>query len=179
MSGEEYRFKMKPAWDTFALDDDPNRLRVSVAAVLLQGEDLWVNVDHAGRRPEGRLGTRSDSGYSHPPYPSEVAPSTPATADQSEPRHRVTAKTVGAAACVGNTCPVMIIKQIGETIGLTIVFEKSAQASGDFYLLNLRYGDIIEIMLCLNHLKYTRTGNHLTVKPDAFPESFHRLILAN
>jgi hypothetical protein len=121
---------MKPAWDTFELDDDPNRLRVSVAAVLLQDKHLWVNLYHTGRQPEGGFGTRSDGRYSHPPYSSEVPPSTPATADPSEPRPRVsTAKTVRNTLCRGDKCPLIIIKQMGELMrDLTVIFEKSAEA---------------------------------------------------
>ena len=184
MPGADYRFKMKPQWETFTLDGDPNRLRVSVAAVLLQGEDIWVNIGPTGRRPQGTLGTRSEGGSSHPSSPSEVASTTPGTPDQSESRASVdSAKTVSNAACNGSNCPLGIVKMIGQSVGLTVVFEESAEAriqrAGSFYLLNLRYGELLEIMLRLNDLKYTRTGNRLTVKPDTFPKSLHRLILAN
>lgn len=184
MPGADYRFKMKPQWDTFTLDGDPNRLRVSVAAVLLQGEDLWVNVDQTGRAPKGTLGTRSDRGPSHPVSPSEVASTTPGTPDQSESRASVdSAKTVSNAACNGFNSPLGIVKMIGQYIGLTVVFGESAEAriqrAGNFYLFNLRYGELLEIMLRLNDLKYARTGNHLTVLPDPFPENLHRLILTN
>lgn len=182
--GADYRFTMKPQWDTFTLDGDPNQLTVSVAAVLLQGEDLWVNVDQSRRRPEGTLGTPSDTRYSHPSPPSEMASSMPGTADQSKPRAEVDkAKTVSDAACVGSGCPLNILKMLVERMGLNIVFKESAEAriqrTGPLFLRNLRYGDLIEIILRLNDLEYTRTGNHLTVKPDASPESLHRLILAN
>lgn len=183
MPGADYRFKMKPQWDTLTLDGDPNRLRVSVAAVLLQGEDLWVNIDQTGPRPKGTLGTRSDRRPSDSSSPSEVASTTPGTTDQSESRASVDrAKTVSNAACNGFNCPLGIVKMIGQSIGLTVVFEEPAEAriqrAGSFYLFNLRYGELLEIMLRLNDLKYTRTGNHLTVKPDPLPESLHRLVLA-
>jgi hypothetical protein len=179
--GADYRFKMKPQWDTFTLDGDPNQLTVSVAAVLLQGEELWVNIDQTRRPPEGTLGTLSDRRYSHPSPPSEIAPSTPGTAAQT--KRRAAVETVSDTACVGVGCPLNILKMIVDTVGLKVVFKESAEAriqrAGALYLRNLRYGDLIEIILRLNDLEYTRIGNQLTVKPDAFPERLHRLMLAN
>jgi hypothetical protein len=184
MPGGDYRFKMKPRSDTFTLDGDPNWLRVNVAAVLLEGEDLWVSVDQTGRQPKGTIGTRSDRGPSHPSSPSEVTSTTPGPPDQSESHSPAgVAKTVSDAACNGFNCPLSILKVIGQRIGLTVVFEESAEAriqsAGNYYLFSLGDGELIEIMLRLNHLKYIRAGDHLTVKPDASPESLHRLILAN
>ena len=171
---------MKPQWDVFTLDGDPNRLRVSVAAVLLEGEDLWVNVNETGVRLQGTLAVRA----SKPSSPSEAASSRLGEGIQSEPSASTdSAKNVTDAACVGSGCPVSIIKMLGEQIGLPVVFEGSVegrlQRAGAFYLRNLRYGDLIEIMLRLNNLKYSRTGNQLNVQNQDSPASLYRLELSN
>ena len=182
--GSEYRFKMKPQWDVFTLDGDPNRLRVSVAAVLLEGEDLWVNINETGVRLQGTLAVRSDSNLSDPSSPTKSTSSRPGGGVQSEPRASADSAKAGSdAACVGHGCAASLIKMLSEHIGLPVVFEGSVegrlQTAGAFYLRNFRYEHLIEIILRLNNLKYSRTGDQLNVKNDDSPESLQRLNLSN
>ena len=182
--GSEYRFKMKPLWDTFTLDGDPNRLKVSVAAVILEGEDLWVNVNETGVRVQGTRAVRSDRSSSTPPSSSEAESTGPDEAVKSEPRTSIVpAKTVSDAACVGFRCQLGLIKNLGEIIGLPVVFEASVemrlQSAGALYLRNLRRGDLIEIIMRLNNLKYSRAGNQLNVQDQDAPETVYRLNLSN
>ena len=175
--GADYQFKMLPGRETFRLYCDLNRLRVSVAAVLLEGEDLWVKDDQTGDRPERGSGTQPSS----PGKPGSVPedPSAPRSPDRL-------AKAPTDVACAGYGGPVHLLKMLGDSIGLTIVFEGPAGVVQDrirmadaFYLRNLRREHIIEIILRLHSLKYARSGNQLTVELGAFPESLHRLTLAN
>ena len=183
--GAEYRFIMKPQWNVFALYGDPNLLRVSVAAVLLDGEDLWVNVNETGVRLQGTLAVRSDSRFSKPSSPSEAASRRPEEAIQSERRASsvVSARIVTDAACDGSGCPLSLIKNLGEIIGLPVVFEAAAevrlQSASAIYLRNLRKGDLIEIIMRLNNLKYSRAGNQLNVQYQNAPEGLYRLKLSN
>ena len=182
--GAEYRFKMKPKGDSFTLYGDPNQLRVTVAAVILEGEDLWVNVNETGVRLQGTLAVRSDSRFSKPSSPSEAAPSGPEEAIQSEPRASVVSmKMVSDTLCDGQGCPLTLINHFGEIIGLPVVFEASAQArlqgAGAFYLRNMRRWDAMEIIIRLNNLKYSRAGNQLNVQYQDVPQSLYRLNLSN
>jgi hypothetical protein len=180
--GEQYRFKMKPQWDVFTSHGDPNRIRVSVAAVLLEGEDLWVNVDQTRRWTEGTRQVRSEGASSKHPSSLEASSSSPGHDGKSESSASANAKSVTDVLCVGAGCPLGIIKPLGDIIGLPIVIEASAEArvrKGDaFYLRNLRRGDHLEILLRLSNLKYSRTGNQLNVKTDEMPESLYRLTLS-
>jgi len=180
--GAEYRFKMKPQSDSFALDGDPNLLRVSVAAVLLEGEDLWVNVDQTRRVAEGTRAVRSDSGSSKASS-SFDASSRQVDDEQSEPRASVGANVVSDALCNGEGCPLSLIKDLGAIIGLPVVFEASAEArvkkAVAFHLRNLRRGDVLEILLRLNNLRYSRSGDRLNVRNDDLSESLYRLKLSN
>ena len=182
--GAEYRFKMKPKGGFFTLNGDPNRLRVRVAAVLLEGEDLWVNVNETGVRLQGTLAVRSDSRFSKPSSSTEATSSGPEEAIQSEPRGSVvSAKIVTDVLCDGSGCPLSLIKNLGEIIGLPVVFEAAAEArlqsASAIYLRNLRRGDLIEIIMRLNNLKYSRAGNQLNVQYQNAPESLYRLNLSN
>ena len=181
--GAEYRFKMKPQSDSFALDGDPNLLRVRVAAVLLEGEDLWVNVDQTRRVTNGTRAVRSDSGSSKAAS-SFDASSRQVDDDQSEPRASVgAANVVSDALCNGDGCPLSLIKNLGAIIGLPVVFEGSAEArvkkAVAFHLRNLRRGDVLEILLRLNNLRYSRSGDQLSVRNDDLSESLYRLKLSN